>query len=310
VPRRLAQQLVIAACALALLIPPILSTTSPTVASETPSSFHWARKQSHFTVQAGDNVDGDWKSLLRTAISDWNKSDTVTIKEVDGDTNPQSCNPSKGKIEVCNWNYGTQDNWLGLTRLFFDNAGKHVESATVQMNDSFFNQNGGRYNNDNARRHTICHEMGHAIGLDHVETSSCLNHSQSAVQNNVKPNNKDYRQLERIYNHKDSTTTVAGKQKKDKDKKDRKDRKDKKDKRDKKGKRDRDNDQKQDDKDNRERKRDRRERDRKESQSETFFDPTSLPSVPSGLESDETEIVQTLDDGSKVVTFITWADEE
>jgi predicted Zn-dependent protease len=300
---------VIAACALALLLAPLLSTTSPTIASDTPSSFHWGRKQSHFTVQAGNNVDGDWRSLLRTAISDWNKSDTVTIKEVDGDTNPQSCNPTKGKIEVCNWNYGTQDGWLGLTRLFFDNAGKHVESATVQMNDSFFNQKNGQYNNNNARRHTICHEMGHAIGLDHVGTKSCLNHSQSAVFNNVKPINKDYRQLERIYKHKDSTTTVAGKQKKEKDKKDRKDKKGKKDKKDKKGKKNKD--KKQDDKKSRkERKRERRKRDRKESRSESFFDPTSLPSVPSGLEIDETEIVQTLDDGSKVVTFITWADEE
>ena len=42
---------------------------------------------------------------------------------------------------------------------------------------------------------------------------------------------------------------------------------------------------------------------------EGFFSPTSLPSVPSGLEGDETVFVETLDDGRPVVTFIIWASE-
>jgi hypothetical protein len=102
------------------------------------------------------------------------------------------------------------------------------------------------------------------------------------VFNNTEPNNRDFRNLERIYKHKDSTSTVAGKQKKQKakDKKKRKDR-------------------------DRDRRRNRDERAR----SESFFDPTSLPSVPSGLDETETIVVERLDDGSKVVSFITWAQQ-
>ena len=84
----------------------------------------------------------------------------------------------------------------------------------MQMNDSFFDQSGGQYNSDAARRHTICHEMGHAIGLDHVDTTSCMNNSQFAVFNYVHPINKDYKDLARIYQHKDSSNTVAGNRRK------------------------------------------------------------------------------------------------
>jgi hypothetical protein len=172
---------------------------------------------------------------------------------------------------------------LGLTRLYFNDRGDHIEAATVQMNDSFFDTN-SEYNNDAARRHTMCHELGHTPGLDHVGTNSCMNDSQFAVFNNLHPINKDFNQLARIYGHEDSTTTVAGAQKKDKKKKK------------KSGKRNK-----------RSAKRDRK---RSRAESDGFFSPTSLPSAPSGLAGSETMTVESTDDGRKVVTFITWAGEE
>ena len=53
-------------------------------------------------------------------------------------------------------------------------------------------------------------------------------------------------------------------------------------------------------------------RDRRQSRadSEGFFSPTSLPSAPSGLTGSETMTVESTDDGHKVVTFITWAEEQ
>ena len=207
-------------------------------------------------------------------------------------------------VEVCNWNYGTQEGWLGLTRLFFNDKGDHVDSATVQLNDSFFEQNNGQYNSDAARRHTICHELGHTMGLDHVSNGSCMNDSPSAVFNNLKPINKDFKELARIYDHKDSSVTVGGTQKKQKNKKQKdKKQKNKNDdgKKNKNKKKDKDKDDKKKNKKNR--------KSSNRTTSQSFFDPTSLPAVPSGLDSSETEIVQTLDDGGTLVTFITWAEE-
>jgi hypothetical protein len=302
VTRRIAQQLAIVACAAVLLLVPLATVFTPTVASQSPDTFHWARTQSQFTVQTGANLSGGWNDLFRQAVNNWNKNDTVTMNAVSGSSNPQSCSPSGGRIEVCNWKYGTQEGWLGLTRLYFDSGGTHVDGATVQMNDSFFDQSGGEYNSESARLHTICHELGHAIGLDHVGTESCMNDSQYSVFNQVTPINKDFNQLAQVYEHTDSTTTVAGsqdKQKKDKDntKKSKKNKKNAKNTKGKnnsrKGKRNQSDD-------------DRRGR-KSRTRSDDFFGPTSLPSVPSGLVGNETVTVQTLDDGRKVISYITWA---
>ncbi len=292
--RRLAQQLVLAAFAAALLLAPLASLMpGETIASRTPNTFHWARKQSQFTLQVGDNVDGGWNSLLTRVVSDWNKGDTVTFRVVGGSTSQQECRERQGTVQVCNFRYGTQEGWLGLTRLYFNDRGDHVDAATVMMNDSFLNA-GSQYNTEAARRHTLCHELGHTPGLDHVSSNSCMNDSQQAVFNNLAPINKDFRQLERIYQHKDSTSTVAGKQKKQKKKNQ--------DSTDRDGKKRRDRDDRRRDRD---RNRDRSDR----AGTESFFDPTSLPAVPSGADADETVLVETLDDGRTVVTFITWADE-
>jgi hypothetical protein len=221
--RRVTHTVVIAGFAAALVLGPLTAT----LAGPTPGGYHWARKQPQFTLQVGDNVDGGWNGILERAVSDWNKGDTVTFRIVGGGTGPQECRPTTGRVEVCNWRYGTQEGWLGLARLYFDATGKHIEAATVQMNDSYFDTN-SQYNNDAARRHTMCHELGHAPGLDHISSSSCLNDSQYAVFNQLVPINKDFKQLERIYSHKDATNTIAGKQKKvkkDKPKKGKKDRK-------------------------------------------------------------------------------------
>ncbi|MCC7021436.1 MAG: hypothetical protein IT338_01330 [Thermomicrobiales bacterium] len=280
--RNLALRLVLVIFAALLVLSPV----GHLAASTAPSNYHWARQSKQFTVRAGDNYSGVWDRLVPWAVKGWSKSDTVTIKTVKGGTSAQACNPTKGKIEVCSFNYGTQTNWLGLTRLYFDSKGQHIESATVQMNDSFFNQRGGKYNSDAARRHTICHEMGHAIGLDHVNTKSCMNDSQSAVFNNVVPINKDFKQLARIYKHTDSYTTVAGKQKKDK--------KAEKDKQGKKSKKDA--------------KKQRRKEAKKKLRERKRAGKAGIV-AESALDANETVTMERLDNGQTVVTFITWAAE-
>jgi len=252
------------------------------LASNAPGGYHWARKQTQFTLQIGDNVDGDWDALVKQATSEWSESGTVTMNEVKGSTNLDKCTPTTGIVEVCNGQYGTEKGWLGLTQLYFDDAGDHIESVTVQFNDSFFNQSGGQYDDPAARQHTACHELGHSMGLGHVNTDSCMNDSQDAVFHNLTPINKDFQTLAQTYDHKDSTVTVGGPQKSPKHD---------------------DGDKK---KHHKHKKNDKSNKD--QPSNSDFFSPTNLPTVPSGLAGSDTELVQTLDNGRKVVTFITWAD--
>jgi predicted Zn-dependent protease len=279
VPTTLVQRLVIAICMLATVGVPL---TSVLPSSAQGSNYRWAVKQTPFTVMAGANLTGDWSGIMTTAVNQWDKNDTVTIKKVSGTTGAQQCSPTTGRIEICNWNYGTNEGWLGLTRLYFDDRGNRIEAATLQLNDSFFNQKNGQYNDYNARLHTMCHEMGHTIGLEHVDTTSCMNDSQYAVFHYVKPINKDFRDLERIYKNTDSYTTVDGKQKNEK-----KDKKKKK----KHGKKN--NKKKQDSRDKaRQRKKELR---KKRANSE-------------GIGTRETVNVERMADGTTVVTYITWAE--
>jgi hypothetical protein len=181
---------------------------APTATAQSAAPFHWARKRSHFRLRVGNNVKGDWNRYLRGALDEWNQNETVTFIEVDGATNPQYCDPVPGTVQVCDWWYGTQEGWLGLTRLYFNNRGDHIDAATVQLNNSFMYAPNSPYNSDAARRHTLCHELGHTIGLDHQESASCMNHSQHAVFNFLTPINEDFRQLRQIYEHVDATRTV------------------------------------------------------------------------------------------------------
>ena len=200
--RRFGHPFVLALLAIALVVVPVAIS----VAGTSAANYHWARKPSHFTLEVGDNLSGNWDQLLRRTLADWNKNDTVTLDKTGGRTRPQECRPVMGRVEVCNWRYGTQKGWLGLTQLYLDRG--HIEAATVQMNDSFLNA-GTKYNTDAARRHTLCHELGHTMGLDHVDTQSCMNHSQDAVFENLKPIRSDFRNLRRIYDHRDDDTTVS-----------------------------------------------------------------------------------------------------
>jgi hypothetical protein len=282
VTRRLSEHVVMAAFAVALMVAP-LATVVATAASDT-GGFHWARKSSQFTVPVGSNLNGPWPSILNQAVTDWNGSTTVTFRIVAGGTDPQECRPVTGRVEVCNSQYGTRMGWLGLTRLYFNKQGDHIDAATVQMNDSFFDT-GGQYDNDAARQHTMCHELGHTTGLDHVKTSSCMNDSQVAVFNNLHPINDDFNKLARIYSHDDSTSTVAGSEKKDK-----------KHKKKKKKKKSRKKNAKQNSKS-------------ASSQSVGNVSPPALPSISSGVDASETMTIESTEDGRKVVTFITWAEE-
>jgi len=111
-----------------------------------------------------------------------------------------------------------------------------------------------------------------------------MNDSQYAVFHYVKPINKDFRQLARIYKNTDSYTTVDGKQKKEKKKKNKKNKKNKKGKK---------NNKK---KDSRKKAKQRKKQLRKNN------------AKTEGFSTRETVSVERLADGRTVVTYITWAD--
>lgn len=170
---------------------------------------HWGRKRTPFTLQVGSNVSSDWERYLNRYAKKWSKSRVVNYRVVDGNTKPKKCRPSNGMVEVCSAKYGTTG-WIGITQLRFI-SGEHIVWATVKMNETYFRQKNGLYNTRNARLHTMCHELGHALGLAHPadESRSCVNDSLELLESTLAPSTQDFNNLDKMYDHRDSEVTVG-----------------------------------------------------------------------------------------------------
>lgn len=179
-------------------------------ASHAWGNYHWARTGNPFTVKVVDSMTTDWDDNLNTAISDWNSSSVMNVVKETGDSSLKTrkrCAAISGKVRACNAPYGN-NGWLGLAQIWA--SGNHITQGTAKMNDSYLATSS--YTETN-RQHVICQEIGHDWGLGHQDESgadlnTCMDYSN--LLDNPHPNAHDYAQLETIYSHLDSTTTLAG----------------------------------------------------------------------------------------------------
>lgn len=184
--------------------------TAVATANHAWGNYHWARTSNPFTLKVGDNVSAIWDSHLDQAISDWNQSSVLNLTEVAGGTRPKNCRPTAGRIEVCNARYGN-NGWLGLAQIWA--SGSHITQAITKVNDTYYET--PTYDTPAWRQFVMCQEIGHDFGLAHQDENfnnpnlgSCMDYT-SSPGTNQHPNQHDYNQLESIYSHLDSTTTVG-----------------------------------------------------------------------------------------------------
>jgi hypothetical protein len=173
--------------------------------------YHWARTSNPFTLKLGDNVDSKWDSYLATTSADWSQSSVLNTTIVAGATKPRSCKATTGRVEVCNAAYGNTG-WLGIASISIT-GGTHITAGYVKLNDTYFNT--ATYNTPAWRNVVSCQEVGHTLGLDHQDEdftnpdlNTCMDYSNNPNPNQH-PNAHDYEQLESIYAHLDSTSTVG-----------------------------------------------------------------------------------------------------
>jgi len=204
------------------------------------NGYHWARTSTSnsFTLPLGDNVTAAWDSYLAaasgpaqpypadpsptfTSTNDWSDSSVLDTTIVAGGTTRKRCRPTSGRVEVCNYTYGT-NGWLGLAQIWL--SGSHIVQGTTKVNDSYFNT--ATYNQPAWRHLVMCQEVGHTFGLDHQDETktnanlgTCMDYTNdpdggaggaSATDpTNEQPNQHDYDQLASIYTHTDLRTTVG-----------------------------------------------------------------------------------------------------
>jgi hypothetical protein len=174
------------------------------------NGYHWARTTPEFTLNLGDNVSSIWDSHLDLASDDWSQSSVLNTVVDGGQAKGRNCRPPSGRVEVCDAAYGN-NGWLGIAQISV--SGKHITSGSVRLNDTYFNTS--TYNTSAWRRFVVCQEVGHTFGLDHQDEDfdnpnlgTCMDYTNNPASNQ-QPNAHDYEELESIYEHLDSTTTVG-----------------------------------------------------------------------------------------------------
>lgn len=189
----------------------------PAAANHSWGRYHWGRTSNPFTLKLGDNVSAAWDSYLSTTSSDWSASSVLDTTIVAGGTTGATCAPTSGRIEVCNAAYG-DTGWLGVAQIWIVRQGKmqHITQAVAKMNDTYFTTD--KYDTPAWRNLVMCQEVAHAFGLDHQDEThtnanlgSCMDYTNDpdGPPSNEHPNAHDFEQLETIYSHKDSSTTVS-----------------------------------------------------------------------------------------------------
>ena len=187
----------------------VLSVTASLYANHSWSNYHWARTANPFNLRVVDSNTFDWQPMYEAALDDWSQSTVLNLLNEQGDESSRArkrCVMIAGKIHSCNAPYGF-NGWLGLASINI--SGSHITQATSKMNDSYFASSS--YNSTN-RRHVMCQEIGHGFGLGHqsesgADLNTCMDYADAL--DNPSPNSHDYQQLQTIYQHLDSSTTVA-----------------------------------------------------------------------------------------------------
>jgi len=100
-------------------------------------------------------------------------------------------------IKVCNDNFGATD-WKGYNRILLHNG--RIIASLANMNDYYLNEM-----DDEELLYTMCHEMGHGLGLKHSDKDfynkdlyNCMDYTHKH-KNNMRPGNVHYKALKDMY---------------------------------------------------------------------------------------------------------------
>lgn len=205
--------------ALAVLLA-LVAFSSDAQANHSWGNYHWARTNNNlFNLPLGDNVTLAWDSYLGTTATDWSTSSVLDTTIVAGKTSRSNCRPTSGRVEVCNYRYGS-NGWLGVAQIWVN--GSHIVQGTTKVNDTYFKT--AKYNTPAWRNLVMCQEVGHTFGLDHQDEifnntnlGTCMDYTNdpsglagtNGTLSNEHPNAHDYDQLATIYTHLDTKTTVG-----------------------------------------------------------------------------------------------------
>mmetsp|Transcript_15631 Transcript_15631/g.26645 ORF Transcript_15631/g.26645 Transcript_15631/m.26645 type:complete len:571 (-) Transcript_15631:695-2407(-) len=152
----------------------------------------------------------DWNDYFRESISDWDNgspdSVTLQIKRVPNDP---ECTPVRRTMKVCNGDYGPTD-WRGVNQIIL--ANDYIISSVAKMNDYYLEGT-----NRAQKLYTMCHELGHGLGLGHFDENfynkdlgNCMDYTERP-ENNMHPDESNFLVLEELYGSVNQSGISTGK---------------------------------------------------------------------------------------------------
>lgn len=193
----------------------VAAAGAPAGANNQWGSYHWETGSTRLTVSLVDRVTSAYDSMLGTVSGEWSSPSLDT--SVQGGTATPNCGLTAGVVEVCNGDYGA-NGWLGLATIAYD-SGSHIVAGKAQLNDYYFevyypSRGYTEAQITTGRRHVLCQEVGHTVGLDHRKRPhdrTCMNDSwglfDPAYQS---PDAHDIETLDAIHSHDDAAPPPSG----------------------------------------------------------------------------------------------------
>jgi predicted Zn-dependent protease len=153
-----------------------------------------------------------WQVALNTAVANWQDSNQtisttnvldLTMRSVKPDP---ECEPVPGVIKICSANYGPTG-WRGRNQLELNTewGDDRIIASAVKINEFYFEEESDD-TDYYVRLYTVCHELGHAIGLPHWDENSfntnngnCMDYTETNFRENSRPDVTNFLFLEGLY---------------------------------------------------------------------------------------------------------------
>mmetsp|Transcript_5847 Transcript_5847/g.8491 ORF Transcript_5847/g.8491 Transcript_5847/m.8491 type:complete len:220 (+) Transcript_5847:67-726(+) len=142
-------------------------------------------------------MEGHWDILFYVAVNEWESGTNALDFHVERVEYDKKCSEVLGSLKVCNANYG-ENNWRGLNEVVLNDG--FIIASVAKMNEFYL-----ELASEDRRHYTMCHEIGHGLGLPHSDESydnpdqgNCLDYTNNP-KNNMKPGQSNFDLLMEMY---------------------------------------------------------------------------------------------------------------